>query len=347
MEIVVGPQFDEGGYSVVRSCKVNDEDHVVKIITNENVNLIEPVIMASIVHPNIKSSIQTCCDEESLYIFQTREESNLSEQQPTNIKEALFGIVNGIAALHKLGIVHGDIKSSNILFTDHVVITDFGMSSFWDPKTKKCHSRSKNTYNYRPMEILTNRDRYGYPIDIWALGCLIWETITRSCMFPIQNVVKGQVEQNRQRHMNAILDFDAWIKGQKKERKEEYVKPNFDVDIPKDVLDLIKFIMVIDQNYRPTIFDIAKHPYFEGFTLTEPKIKRCIPRSIDDKEKKRLTFMFKDLNERVFDLYSRVAFWYKTSDKDIYQRCQSLLTCLYEEKMVEMDLASHLGFLLL
>lgn len=362
MEIEVGPQINEGGYSTLRSCEIksienNKEEYVVKIIALQDVHLLEPTIMSSIVHPNIKSSLSTCIDNENLYIFQTKEEDDLSNHVPEDLRSALFGIVDGIAALHRYGICHGDLKSSNILFTGRPIITDFGMSSL-----KKSSKRSINTYNYRPMEVLTKSEKTGLPVDIWALGCVIWEIITRETMFPLQKVIKDKPEENRQKHINAILDYEAWSKGKDRKRDDSYVHPNFTFTGDSEVLELIKFIMIVDQNYRPTIFDIAKHPYFKGFRLTEPKIRRCIPRDVPELETNRISIHFRNLIKalpketisRSFDLYSHVAFWYGKSEKFIFEGCVNIINHIYNDEQISpqtkseyFDLALHLGMLLL
>lgn len=347
MEIEIGDILATGGYSSIRNCTINDEqNHVVKMIKTEDVHLLEATIMSSVIHPNIKSAVSVCVDEEYMYIFQTKEEYDLSVYKPDNIKSLLFGVVDGVAALHKLGICHGDLKSTNILYTDQPKITDFGMSSI-----KKSSKRSTNTYNYRPLEILTKSEKWGLPVDIWALGCVFWEIVTSSLMFPVQETIDGQPDQNKQKHINAILDYEAWVKGKTRKRDNSYVHPDFDIKIPDDLLDLIKFVMVLDQEYRPTIFDIAKHPYFKDFRLTEPKIRHNIHRNINEKELKRLTMMNgARIDPKILSLYESVALWYGKSEKETLANCTSLISHIHNETKLangDLDLAVHLGMLLI
>lgn len=349
IKIISGGMIEKGGFGSIISCSINgNPNHVFKKV-EANVNILEPAIMASIIHPNIKSSIQTCFIDEVLHIFQTRESHDLSyptTKDPNEIKNMLFGIVDGIASLHKFGICHGDLKSTNILITNgQVKLTDFGLSSM-----KKSSKRSKCTYNYRPMELLDGSKSHGLSVDIWALGCVMWEIATGEMLFPVQEIVHGDTTNNRKRHINAIMDYDNWIKGIKKNTSDSYVHPNFNVQISTEILELIKYVLVVDQHYRPTIYDIAKHPYFTGYKLTEPRIRQNIPRSIDEKEMKRLKHFHKNINPKTFFLYESVANWYIDNEKELLVQCEKLANCVYEDEMFDpslIQLVSHLGFLLL
>lgn len=347
MEVVVDKQIEKGAYGLIEKATVNgDPDHVVKVVSFPSFNLLEPVIMASVVHPNIKSSLQTCIDDENVYIIQTRESHDLSYSTTSNIKPILFGIVDGLAALHSYKICHGDLKSSNILITKGVPkLSDFGLSSL-----KPCSKRARCTYNYRPMEKLDGSKSWGLPVDIWALGCVFWEVATGHLLFPVQEVIEGDGDGNRAKHINAILDFEAWIKGKTRVKSSNYISPDLTHTPDKDLLDLIKYIMVVDQHYRPDIYSIAKHPYFQGHFLTQPSLRRNVPRSIDQKELIRYKMISKTDNENVLRLYQSVAFYYLSSEKETIESCKSLVNILYEDGTFDrelIELVLHLGMLLL
>lgn len=80
--------------------------------------------------------------------------------------------------MHSQNIVHQDLKPQNILFSEDyktVKLADLGVSSLLD-RTKPTLSANCGTIRYMSPEqldgILTNK------VDIWALGCVILETIT-------------------------------------------------------------------------------------------------------------------------------------------------------------------------
>jgi casein kinase II subunit alpha len=81
-------------------------------------------------------------------------------------------------SLHRLGIVHNDIKLLNCLYdttANRVTLIDFGLSEFHVPGTKWTASLV-GTKRYRPPEMINNEyiDHRG---DIWSLGVMLAEIV--------------------------------------------------------------------------------------------------------------------------------------------------------------------------
>lgn len=90
----------------------------------------------------------------------------------------IYQITYGVAYLHSRDILHRDLKPQNILYdeaSDSMMIADFGLA-----RALNCASAAGVTHEvvtlwYRPPEILLGESKYGYPVDIWSLGCIIYE----------------------------------------------------------------------------------------------------------------------------------------------------------------------------
>lgn len=85
-------------------------------------------------------------------------------------------IINGLKLLNKLKIIHGDLKPENILVSSNeknIKIIDFG-SSFTEKKGK--YFNYIQTRYYRSPEVLLGLE-VTTAIDIWSLGCIIYEMI--------------------------------------------------------------------------------------------------------------------------------------------------------------------------
>jgi serine/threonine protein kinase len=88
--------------------------------------------------------------------------------------------------MHSLRIIHRDLKPENILINKgQVKICDFGSSKFLDetPGSYKNTPYVVSRY-YRAPELIFASNRYNEAIDIWAVGCILFELLTRTPLFP-------------------------------------------------------------------------------------------------------------------------------------------------------------------
>lgn len=118
---------------------------------------------------------------------------NLEKGQPNgsymninDIKRYTKEILNGLRQMHELRIVHRDLKPENILLKGgQVKICDLGSSKFIDetPGSYKNTPYVVSRY-YRAPELIFATNIYNEAIDIWAVGCILFELITKTPLFP-------------------------------------------------------------------------------------------------------------------------------------------------------------------
>ena len=112
-------------------------------------------------------------------------------------------ILNGLAYLHRHGIIHRDIKPANILIKSALEgpvakITDFGISKATDNLSSNSSSALVVSIPYMAPEQL-NIKKYGLDekiasnLDLWSLGVTIYEIVTGKVLF--KNSDKDSSEQ--------------------------------------------------------------------------------------------------------------------------------------------------------
>jgi glycogen synthase kinase 3 beta len=101
------------------------------------------------------------------------------------VKRYVREIFNGLKSMHDLGIAHRDLKPENILLKDEKVrICDVGSSKVLDRSSHAMNTPYVVSRYYRAPELILACHKYDFSIDIWATGCIIFELLTRTPMFP-------------------------------------------------------------------------------------------------------------------------------------------------------------------
>lgn len=106
--------------------------------------------------------------------------------EPCHIKHLAKQFFESLEYLHHRGVLHRDIKGSNILLSNsgQLKLADFGLARFF----QKRHQRNDYTNRiitlwYRPPEILLGATRYGPSVDMFSAGCVFAELFTRKAVF--------------------------------------------------------------------------------------------------------------------------------------------------------------------
>lgn len=153
-------------------------------------------------HPNIITLYELSLYQEKMELYMVMELMDCdlhhiiqSKQALTEMHYKCFArqILEGLKAMHAIGVFHRDLKPGNLLVSKdcQLRITDFGLARYMDDETLKGNNDSNPqteyvvTRWYRCPELLLSPNRpYSTAIDIWSVGCIMAELIRRKPLFP-------------------------------------------------------------------------------------------------------------------------------------------------------------------
>lgn len=184
----------KGSYGVVFLSELNKELVAVKKLKSQND--IEVNFLKKLRHSNVikfkgvtmlnssLSLIMEFCPKGQLY--------NIIHTQkivPKNVINWTKQIASGMNYLHSKNIIHGDLKSPNILMNaDEILkIADFGNSWTSDNINKKA---ATGTVCWMAPEQIRN-EKCNEKIDIWSYGVIVWEILT--CQSPYHSIESSTI----------------------------------------------------------------------------------------------------------------------------------------------------------
>lgn len=99
-------------------------------------------------------------------------------------------LLHGVEHCHLRGIMHRDIKASNILVSNEGILKlgDFGLANILTSKNKQKLTSRVVTLWYRPPELLMGSTNYNVSVDLWSVGCVFAELLIG------KPILKGRTE---------------------------------------------------------------------------------------------------------------------------------------------------------
>jgi Protein kinase domain len=138
-------------------------------------------------HPHCLRAYGLEADDKHLYIqyeyvpgITLRQALRSRELGDDGAIEAAAQVLDGLAFAHARGIVHRDVKPSNVLVAEEdevsVRLFDFGLAQLADADTLTAVGDVPGTLAYISPERL-HGEQAGPPADVWAVGVLLWEAL--------------------------------------------------------------------------------------------------------------------------------------------------------------------------
>jgi eukaryotic-like serine/threonine-protein kinase len=147
----------------------------------------EAAAAARLRHPNCLRAFALAHDDRHVYIayeyvpgHTLRQRMRSGALDDRAAVEAAAQVLDGLAHAHRHGIVHRDVKPSNVLIGDgeevHARLSDFGLAQFEEAETLTAQGDVPGTLAYISPERLHGRPATP-AADVWAVGVLLWEAL--------------------------------------------------------------------------------------------------------------------------------------------------------------------------
>ncbi|KAJ8308251.1 hypothetical protein KUTeg_013125, partial [Tegillarca granosa] len=126
----------------------------------------------------------------------------------------MYQMTSALSYIHEYGVIHRDMKTMNVLMTksDLLKLGDFGISKNLESQSQMAETLVGTPY-YMSPEIVQGA-RYNNKVDIWALGCILFELLTLTRTFEATNqlrlayeIVKGEHGKIDSKYSSAIQDL--------------------------------------------------------------------------------------------------------------------------------------------
>ncbi|KAB5515865.1 hypothetical protein DKX38_026513 [Salix brachista] len=242
-------------FFAAKGVSLNEHRHICHL---EN----EIAVLKRLHHENIIQYYGTERGEEMLYIFLELVSHGTLEQAYKNcrfkqsqVSHYTRQILLGLKYLHSCKVVHGDLKCANILVTElgRIKLADFGLSKSMEDHSLSSKLGLGSSYWMAPEVANRKRVGYGFPSDIWSLGCTVTEMSTRK--YPQYNA------------RNAV-SLDRAIRSGKGP-----VVPDYLSDTLKE---FITQCLQPDPNQRPTAADLLAHHFVNESSCTQPDLTELL-----------------------------------------------------------------------
>lgn len=234
-------------------------------------------------HPCIVSLLEMMVEKSQVYMVFEYLDHDLAGilSHPTlsfthsHVKYMFKQLVEGIDYMHKHGVLHRDLKGSNILLSNsgQVKIADFGLARSVDLLNPNAlYTNRVITLWYRPPELLLGETKYNGAVDIWGLGCILAEFFVRKALF------QGHDEIAQIKAIYSVLGTPAengWQEARSlpwyqlvppKEPRLSQFKAKLGERIPVTAHQLVEKMLTLNPAHRITANDILADEYFK----TEP-----------------------------------------------------------------------------
>ncbi len=280
-------KIGEGTYGVVYKArdKLTNEMVAVKKIRLDHEDeglpstaVREISLLKTLSHPNVVALREVVSGENKLQLVfeyvdcdlkRYMEGIVLGEEQ---VKTIIYQLLLSLEYCHANRVVHRDLKPQNILVDREsltIKLADFGLARLFSYPLRE-YTHEIITLWYRAPEVLLGTEKYLPTVDIWSVGCILFEIAHKKCLFC------GDSEIDQIFRIFRVLGTptaDSWPDAATlKDFKPTFPKwtantlDTLCTKLPAEGIDLLKKMLIYDPAERITPEEALDHPYFASLS---------------------------------------------------------------------------------
>ncbi|XP_023584903.1 cyclin-dependent kinase 3 isoform X3 [Trichechus manatus latirostris] len=296
-------KIGEGTYGVVYKAKNKETGQLVALkkirldLETEGVPstaIREISLLKELKHPNIVRLLDVVHSEKKLYLVFEFLSQDLKKYMDSTLpglfrlascfscsllQSYLFQLLQGVNFCHSHRVIHRDLKPQNLLINElgAIKLADFGLArAFGVPL--RTYTHEVVTLWYRAPEILLGSKFYSTAVDVWSIGCIFAEMVTRRALFPGDSEIDqlfrifrtlGTPSEATWPGVTQLPDYKGSFPKWTRKGLEEIV-PNLE---PAGK-DLLMKLLQCDPSRRISAKAALAHPYFSAEPSPVPR--QCV-----------------------------------------------------------------------
>lgn len=277
----------EGTYGVVYKAKDRKTGDVVALkrirleLEDEGIPstaLREVSLLKSLKHENIVDLLNCVQSDGKLYLVFEFLDKDLKKYMDTTsgplnpqlVKSYLHQTLHGLAFCHARGVMHRDLKPQNLLVNKagDIKLADFGLARAYSIPIRVL-THEVVTLWYRAPEILLGSKTYAPPVDIWSMGVIYVEMLTKRPLFPGDSEIdqifkifrlKGTPNNTVWPGVNQLPDFKSVFPSWPQRSVAAVL--NLQSKIGEEGVDLLEKMLAYNPADRISAKEALSHPYF-------------------------------------------------------------------------------------